>query len=48
LARNCGKIFGQFGQNLAKSGSTLEKDSKPRGLPFYAYKNVFFLKQELI
>jgi hypothetical protein len=28
------KKFGQFGQNLAKSGQTLEKDSQPSGFTF--------------
>ena len=42
-----GKKFGQFGQNLAKSGQTLEKDSQPRGLRFYTNK-YDFLKLESI
>jgi hypothetical protein len=32
-----GKI-GRFGQNWAKSGQTLEKDSQPRGLRFDSNK----------
>jgi hypothetical protein len=39
------KKFGQFGQNLAKSGQSLEKVSQPRGLRFHSNKNDF-LKQE--
>jgi hypothetical protein len=40
-----GKIFGQFGQNLSKSGQSLEKVSQPRGL--HVNSNKFdFLKQE--
>jgi hypothetical protein len=29
------KKFGQFGQNLAKSGQSLGKVSQPRGLRFH-------------
>jgi hypothetical protein len=40
-----GKKFGQFGQNLAKSGQKLEKVSQPRGLRFHSNK-YDFLKLE--
>ena len=36
-----GKNFGQFGQNLAKSGQSLEKVSQPRGLRFHSNKYDF-------
>ena len=41
----CSKKFGQFGQNLAKSGQSLEKVSQPRGLRFHSNK-YDFLKLE--
>ncbi len=37
--------FGQFGQNLRKSGQKLEKVSQPRGLSFQSNK-YDFLKLE--
>ena len=40
-----GKKIGQFGQNLAKSGQSLEKVSQPRGLRFHSNK-YDFLKLE--
>jgi hypothetical protein len=40
-----GKKFGQFGQNLAKSGQKPEKVSQPRGLRFHSNK-YDFLKLE--
>ena len=40
-----GNKFGQFGQNLAKSGNTLEKVSQPRGLRLHSNK-YDFLKPE--
>jgi hypothetical protein len=40
-----GKKFGQFGQNLAKSGQLLEKVSQPSGLRFHSNK-YDFLKLE--
>ena len=40
-----GKKFGQFGQNLAKSGQLLEKVSQPSGLRFHLNK-YDFLKLE--
>jgi hypothetical protein len=40
-----GKIFGQYGQNLAKSGQSLEKASQPSGLRFHSNK-YNFLKPE--
>jgi hypothetical protein len=45
LAENNGKKFGQFEQNLAKSGQSLENVSQPRGLRFYSNK-YDFLKLE--
>jgi hypothetical protein len=39
------KKFGPFGQTLAKSGQTLEKDSQPSGLRFHSNK-YDFLKLE--
>ena len=45
LAKKSGKKFGQFGQNLAKSGQSLEKVSQPRGLRFHSNK-YDFLKLE--
>jgi hypothetical protein len=33
--------IGHFGQNLAKSGQTLGKDSQPRGVLFSSNENVF-------
>ena len=45
LAKNRGKKFGHFGQNLAKSGQSLEKVSQPRGLSLYSSK-YDFLKLE--
>jgi hypothetical protein len=40
-----GKKFGQFGQNLVKSGQKLEKVSQPRVLPFYSNKYDFLEKE---
>ena len=45
LVKNSGKKFGQFGQNLAKSGQKLEKVPQPRGLRFHSNK-YDFLKPE--
>ena len=45
MVKNSGKKIGQFGQNLAKSGQSLEKVSKPRVLRFHSNK-YDFLKQE--
>ena len=36
-----GKKFGQFGQNLAKSGHSLEEVSQPRGLHYHFNKYDF-------
>ena len=36
-----GKKIGQFGQNLGKSGQSLEKVSQPSGLRFHSNKYVF-------
>ena len=44
-SKKVGKKFGQFGQNLAKSGQSLEKVSQPRGLRFHSNK-YDFLKLE--
>jgi hypothetical protein len=43
--KKVGKKIGQFGQNLAKSGQSLEKVSQPRGLRFHSNK-YDFLKLE--
>jgi hypothetical protein len=40
-----GTKIGEFGQNLAKSGQSLEKLSQPRDLRFHLNK-YDFLKQE--
>jgi hypothetical protein len=45
LAKNSGEKNGQFGQNLALSGQSLEKVPQPRGLSFHSNK-YDFLKLE--
>jgi hypothetical protein len=38
FSQNNGKKFGQFGQNLAKRGQSLEKVSQPKDLRFNSNK----------
>jgi hypothetical protein len=41
LVKISGEKIGQFGQNLAKSGQSLEKVSQPSGLRFHLNKYDF-------